>query len=280
MTTPAPGGANLPPPPPRPACRRELGPLTGTAATSRASRSPGLTQDADGTAFALPAGGESEVEDAGHGEFFAVRVEKIIPPAMPPLDEIRPMLTRAWTQRELRKALQAKADALVARLKKGETLEAVAASPEPASRVQPASTGATPARTGPGFAGPAGRCSPSRPGDVFTAPAPTASSSASWKRASGGRSRARSLMLSQRVPRPHDEGYLRDIGRHRQAPRAQPRSRRRSTPTAPAGHRRSIPGAAAAAGKPRQGPNDRRACVSTLSTPAYRAGGPSWSGRG
>ena len=69
-----------------------------------------------------------EVEDAGNGEYFAVRVEKVTPPAIPPFAEIKPILVRAWTQRELVKAMQAKADALAARVKKGESLEAVAAS--------------------------------------------------------------------------------------------------------------------------------------------------------
>lgn len=88
----------------------------------------GLNQKLVEVAWTLPAGGESEVEDAGNGEFFAVRVEKVQPAALPPFDEIKPMLTRAWTQRELVRAMQAKADGLVARIKKGESLEAVAAS--------------------------------------------------------------------------------------------------------------------------------------------------------
>jgi peptidyl-prolyl cis-trans isomerase D len=88
----------------------------------------GLSQKLMETAWTLPAGGESEVEDAGAGEFFAVRVEKVQPAALPPFDEVKPMLTRAWTQRELVRAMQAKADGLVARIKKGESLEAVAAS--------------------------------------------------------------------------------------------------------------------------------------------------------
>jgi len=88
----------------------------------------GLSPKLMETAWALPAGGESEVEDAGNGEFFAVRVEKVTPAALPPFEEIKPMLTRAWTQRELVHAMQTKADGLVARIKKGESLEAVAAS--------------------------------------------------------------------------------------------------------------------------------------------------------
>jgi len=55
-------------------------------------------------------------------------VDKVIPPSMPPLAEIKPMLSQAWIQREIGKRLQVKADELVARAKKGETLEALAAS--------------------------------------------------------------------------------------------------------------------------------------------------------
>ena len=105
-----------------------LGPLTQNGRDMTGQQVAGLTQKLMQAAWALPAGGESEVEDAGNGEFFAVRVEKIIPPALPPFEEIKPMLARAWTQRELVKAMQAKADGLAARVKKGESLAAVAAS--------------------------------------------------------------------------------------------------------------------------------------------------------
>ncbi len=86
--------------------------------------SPKLIQ----TAFGLPAGGESEVQDAGGGEYYAVRVEKIIPKALPPLADVKPMLTKAWMGREVAKRLTAKAEELIARVKKGESMEAVAAS--------------------------------------------------------------------------------------------------------------------------------------------------------
>lgn len=104
-----------------------MGPLAQNGHDMQNQPIPGLTPKIVQTAWSLPAGGESEVEDAGNGEYYAVRVEKIIPPAMPPLAEIRPMLANAWTKRELVKAMQARADAFAARLKKGESLEAVAA---------------------------------------------------------------------------------------------------------------------------------------------------------
>lgn len=88
----------------------------------------GLSQKLVETAFGLPAGGESDVTEAGNGEYFAVRVDKIIPSALPPLDSVRPQLVQAWTFQEVVKQLKARADELAARLKKGESLDAVAAS--------------------------------------------------------------------------------------------------------------------------------------------------------
>jgi peptidyl-prolyl cis-trans isomerase D len=105
-----------------------LGPLSQQGRDLQGQPVQGLTQKLMETAWTLPAGGESEVEDAGGGEYFAVRVEKVIPPAMPALAEVRPQLVRVWTMRELAKTMQARADAFAARLRKGESLEAVAAS--------------------------------------------------------------------------------------------------------------------------------------------------------
>jgi peptidyl-prolyl cis-trans isomerase D len=96
----------------------------------------GLTQETAGglnpsllqQAFELPVGGESEVTETGNGEYAAVRVERIIPSALPPLDEVRPQLVDAWRQREIDRALEARATQLADRVRKGEAIEAVAAS--------------------------------------------------------------------------------------------------------------------------------------------------------
>lgn len=105
-----------------------LGPVAKDGRDQQGQPVGGLNEKLMETAFNLPAGGESEVVDAGQGEYFAVRVEKVIPPAMPPLAEVKPQLTQAWMMREVAKAMQAKADELAARVRKGESLEAVAAS--------------------------------------------------------------------------------------------------------------------------------------------------------
>ena len=105
-----------------------IGPVSRDGRDPQGQPVGGLSQKLVDTAFGLPSGGESEVVQAGDGEYFAVRVEKIIPPAMPALASIKPQLTQVWMMQHLVQALQAKADALAARVTKGETLEAVAAS--------------------------------------------------------------------------------------------------------------------------------------------------------
>ena len=103
-------------------------PITAQGADETGRPLPGLTPDILKTAFALSSGGESELVEIGKGEYYAVKVEKVIPAALPPLDSIKPQLTSVWLQNEMGKRMQAKADALAARVKKGESLDAVAAS--------------------------------------------------------------------------------------------------------------------------------------------------------
>ncbi|WP_158915304.1 peptidylprolyl isomerase [Caulobacter sp. S45] len=94
-----------------------------TAQPQRIPLPPKLLQ----AGFALAAGADTDLVDLGQGEYAALHLEKIVPPAPPPLDEIRPMLTRYYMQRDLTTRLQAKADAIVAQVKKGQTMEAAAA---------------------------------------------------------------------------------------------------------------------------------------------------------
>ena len=77
--------------------------------------------------FALQPGQDSDIVDLGQGEYAALRLEKVVAPSPPPLDEVRPLLTRFMMQQDLLKRLQAKADGLAAAVSKGQTLEAAAA---------------------------------------------------------------------------------------------------------------------------------------------------------
>ena len=105
-----------------------VGPLTADGRTVQNQPIPGINPKILQAAFGLAAGAESDLQELGNGEYFAVKVERIVPKAMPPLAEVKPMLTQVWMQRETIKRLQARADALAERVKKGETLAAVAAS--------------------------------------------------------------------------------------------------------------------------------------------------------
>ncbi|WP_396593013.1 peptidyl-prolyl cis-trans isomerase [Brevundimonas sp. R86498] len=79
-------------------------------------------------AWTLTKGAESEVIDAGQGQYFVVRLDDIRPAALPTLAEVRAPLAQQWTLRENGRRLTARADALAARVRGGEDIAAVAAS--------------------------------------------------------------------------------------------------------------------------------------------------------
>lgn len=105
-----------------------LGPVAEQGFDPTGKPVPGLSAKLVQTAFRLPQGGESQIEDEGQGESFVVRVDKVIPRALPSLDEVRAPLARAWMNQEMAKRLRAKAESLAERVRKGESLDAVAAS--------------------------------------------------------------------------------------------------------------------------------------------------------
>jgi peptidyl-prolyl cis-trans isomerase D len=105
-----------------------VGPISAQGIDDKRRQMQGLPAKILETAFSLPAGGESEITELGEGAYFAVRVEKVIAPYVQPLNEIRPVVTNAWMRREITRAMEARTETLVARVRKGESLEAVAAS--------------------------------------------------------------------------------------------------------------------------------------------------------
>ncbi|WP_421731795.1 peptidyl-prolyl cis-trans isomerase [Brevundimonas sp.] len=80
------------------------------------------------TAWSLTKGGESDVVDAGQGQYFAIRVNDIRPSALPTLAEVRAPLAEQWIQRETMRRLSTKAEELTARVRNGEDIAAVARS--------------------------------------------------------------------------------------------------------------------------------------------------------
>ncbi len=80
------------------------------------------------TAWSLTKGGESDVVDAGQGQYFAVRLNDIRPSALPTLAEVREPLAAQWRQREISRRLAAKAEELAGRVRQGQDIAAVARS--------------------------------------------------------------------------------------------------------------------------------------------------------
>lgn len=64
-----------------------------------------------------------EVLDLSDGGLFALRLDEIVPPTVPPLSEIEDEVAAAWTSARTREALRARADALVAEIATGASLE-------------------------------------------------------------------------------------------------------------------------------------------------------------
>ncbi len=89
---------------------------------------PALPPQLIQTMWGLGKGAESEVVDMGQGQYFVVRVDDVLPAALPPLAGIREPLARQWVLRENARLLSARASALAARVRGGEDLAAVAAS--------------------------------------------------------------------------------------------------------------------------------------------------------
>ena len=89
---------------------------------------PALPPQLIQTMWSLGKGAESEVVDMGQGQYFVVRLDDILPAALPPLAGIREPLAQQWVLRENARLLSTRASALAARVRGGEDLAAVAAS--------------------------------------------------------------------------------------------------------------------------------------------------------
>lgn len=104
-----------------------LGPVTAQGQDAQ-GKPLGLTPKLLSEGFMLAQGMESDVVQEDKGEYFVLRADKVIPPQPPTLDKVRPQLTQYFQQQELRKRMTAKQEELIARIKKGENMDAVAAS--------------------------------------------------------------------------------------------------------------------------------------------------------
>ena len=106
-----------------------LGPMTADGRLMATGQPvTGLNKQMLDKAFSMSEGEETDVIDLGKGEYYAMRVDKVTPSALPSLDEIRGPLTQAYMTQALVTALQKRAEDLAARVTKGESLDKVAAS--------------------------------------------------------------------------------------------------------------------------------------------------------
>lgn len=104
-----------------------VGPITAEGLDTDGKPIATLTPQILKSAFAHAQGEDGDLEDAGAGEYFAVHVDRVIPPSLPPLEEKRTLLTQAFTREQVLKALRARADSLVQQIHKGASLDQVAA---------------------------------------------------------------------------------------------------------------------------------------------------------
>jgi peptidyl-prolyl cis-trans isomerase D len=79
------------------------------------------------TAFTLQPGADSDIVDLGQGDYAVVRLDKIVPPAPPPLDQVRPQVIQYMEAHDVETRLQAKATTLADQVKKGQPIATVAA---------------------------------------------------------------------------------------------------------------------------------------------------------
>lgn len=105
-----------------------VGPVTAQGADMDGKPNALLNDKILKAAFAEPAGGQgTDVQTLEPGESYALRVDKVIAPALPPLDQKRAQLTQLYMRETLINALKAKAEALMAQIRKGASIESVAA---------------------------------------------------------------------------------------------------------------------------------------------------------
>lgn len=85
--------------------------------------------------FTVAEGQTGSVEEAGNDAFFAVQVEAVIPAALKPLDEVKPVVLGDWQAQQKQVAAKKKADEIAEKVKAGASIKD-AASGVPGALVQ------------------------------------------------------------------------------------------------------------------------------------------------
>jgi peptidyl-prolyl cis-trans isomerase D len=104
-----------------------VGPVTADGLDADAKPNTLLNPAILKTAFAHAAGEDTDLQDAGPGEYFALHVDRVLPPSLPPLTDKRPELVNAYVHQGYLQALKTRADALTAQIRAGAAIDQVAA---------------------------------------------------------------------------------------------------------------------------------------------------------
>jgi peptidyl-prolyl cis-trans isomerase D len=75
------------------------------------------------TAFEATPGQEPELKEVDRGTYYIVQVDKVMPPALRPLDQVRDQVRADWTAEASRKAAEAKAKQLAEKARDGESID-------------------------------------------------------------------------------------------------------------------------------------------------------------
>jgi peptidyl-prolyl cis-trans isomerase D len=105
-----------------------IGPFTATGLGEDGKAIPLLNEKITKAAFSVGAGEDTDIADAGPGDYFALHVDRVAPPSLPPLDQARPKLTQAYMADVVRTAFRARAEGLQKDIRAGKSIDAVAAS--------------------------------------------------------------------------------------------------------------------------------------------------------
>ncbi len=104
-----------------------IGPFTATGQGEDGKPIAGLNDKIVKAAFAASAGEDSDISDAGPGDYFAFHLNRVIAPALPPLEQARARLSQAYMAETVRTAFRAKAEKLEADIRAGKPIDVVAA---------------------------------------------------------------------------------------------------------------------------------------------------------
>ncbi len=99
----------------------------GTLAGSKPADLPPPKAKVLQTAFATAQGQASSLDDLGDSGYFLVRVDKVTPSGVPPLDQVRDKVVAGWQAQQRSQALAALAKQIVDQIKGGQSLKTVAA---------------------------------------------------------------------------------------------------------------------------------------------------------